>query len=100
VKQLLGLFVGAISGVVWEKLSTTAYKNFPSLVPSYITKYGDKTLHIHHWVLYALALIILFTISLKTQRLYHPSILFLIMFLVFAIIYNFLAFPDWYRFVK
>lgn len=98
--QLLAILVGLISGLTWEKLGTTPYKNIPTITPSLIIKQGEKSLHLHHWLLYLGILIVVIIISAKTNRVLHPSVLMIIFFLLGAMLYNFYKFPDWYIFIK
>lgn len=98
--QIVGILVGVISGLTWEKLGTTPYKNIPSLIPSLVIEKQGKSLHIHHWPLYLLILVIVGIWSIKTERIFHPAILFAIAFLFSAIIYNFIQFPDSFKFTK
>jgi len=98
--QLLGILVGAISGVTWEFLGTTPHKNIPTFTPSLIINLFGKTLHLHHYLLYLAVLIILGIYAVKTNRIFHPSVLMIFFFILAAIIYNFLKFRDWYVFLK
>lgn len=98
--QLLGILIGIISGVTWEKLGTTPYKDIPTITPSLIINLSGKHLHLHHWLVYLALLIITIIIAIKTHRLLHPSVLMLTMFLLSAMLYDFIKFPDWYIFLK
>jgi hypothetical protein len=96
--QLLGIVVGLLGGIVWEKLGTVSWHGFSSLVPSLIIKFGGQTIHLHHWLIYFFMLITVVCLAWKTERLNHPAILFLISFLMGTIFYNFWRFPDWFKF--
>ena|ERR1017187_6976770 len=98
--QLLAILVGLIGGITWEKLGTTPYKNLPTITPSLIVNISGKNLHVHHWLLYAGLLIVFLIIAHKTNRLFHPTALMIYSFLLGAIIYNFIKFPDWYILLK
>jgi|SRR3989344_25474 len=100
MSEIVGILVGIISGLTWEKLGTTPYKNIPSVIPSLIIEKQGESFHLHHWPFYLLILIIVGVWSIKTERLFHPAILFVIAFLSSAIIYNFLHFPDSFKFSK
>jgi len=96
----MAIFIGLISGITWEKLGTTPYKNIPTITSSLNVNFDGKNLHLHHWLLYLGILIIVLIISSKTNRLFHPSVLMIFSFLLGAILYNFYKFPDWYIFLK
>jgi hypothetical protein len=98
--QLLAILVGLISGITWEKLGLTPYKNIPTITPSLIVNVAGKNLHLHHWLLYLGLLIILLIITYKTNRLTHPSALMIFSFLLGAMVYNLIKFPDWHIFLK
>jgi len=98
--QSLAIFVGLISGIVWEKIGTMPYKNIPTITPSLVINLSGKQLHLHHWLLYLALLLITIIIAIKTNRLLHPSALMIISFLLAAMLYNFIKFPDWYIFLK
>lgn len=100
MSQLLAILMGFISGVTWEYLSTTPYKNIPTITPSWIIHLSGKDMHLHHWLLYLGVLIITFVIAYKTNRLTHPSALMIFSFFIGAMFYNFIKFPDWYIFLK
>jgi hypothetical protein len=98
--QLWAIIIGFVSGISWEELATAPYKNIPTITPSLFVKIAGKNLHIHHWFLYASLLIVFLAIAYKTNRLAHPTALMIFSFLVGAIIYNFIKFPDWYVLFK
>ena len=98
--QSLAIIVGMISGITWERLGTTPYKNIATITPSLIISLSGKQLHLHHWLLYLALLIITAAIATKTHRLLHPTSLMIISFLLAAMLYNFIKFPDWYVFLK
>jgi len=98
--QIVGILVGIISGLTWERLGTTPYKNISSVIPSLIIEKLGKPLHLHHWPFYLLILVIVGVWSMKTERIFHPAILFVIFFLLSAIIYDFIRFPDSFKFSK
>ncbi|KKR49769.1 MAG: hypothetical protein UT84_C0020G0013 [Candidatus Curtissbacteria bacterium GW2011_GWA1_40_16] len=98
--QVLGIFIGLISGLVWEMLSTSPFNNFPTLIPSLIVKTSTKNMHLHHWPIYLIALIILGVWSYKTTRITHPAILMIMSALFTAIVYNIFKSPDWYKFLE
>ena len=93
--QLLGIVVGLISGVVWEILVNTPYKNFSTLFSSV---YVDRKVHLHHWVWYVAIFTITILWAYKADRIIHPSVLFIIAFLIGALAYGFWKFPDWVSF--
>jgi hypothetical protein len=98
--QIIGILVGIIGGVVWEMLSTSPFKNFPTLFPSLLVNNSSKILHIHHWIFYLTVLLVTLGWSLKNQKLLHPAVLMIVAFLSSAILYNFYKFGDWYKFIK
>jgi len=98
--QSLAILVGLISGITWEKLGTTPYKNIATITPSLIVKLSGYNVHLHHWLIYLGLLILIIVIAAKTQRLVHPSVLMIIAFLITVILYDFIKFPDWYIFLK
>ncbi len=98
--QLLAIFIGLISGLTWEKLGTTPYKNIATITPSLIVKLSGYNVHLHHWLVYLVLLIITMAVAVKTQRLTHPSVLMIVSFLLAAMLYDFVRFPDWYIFFK
>lgn len=73
--QFIAILVGLASGITWEELGTTPYKNIATITPSLIIAY-------------------------KTSRLTHLSALMIFSFLLGAMAYNFCKFPDWYIFLK
>jgi hypothetical protein len=98
--QILGVVVGFLSGVTLEILATSPYKDFPALFPSQFINSSSSKIHLHHWILYFLLLLITLIWSYKTDKLFHPAVLFITFFLLGAIILNFLKFPDWFIFIK
>jgi hypothetical protein len=98
--QILGIFIGLVSGIIWEMLSTSPFKDFPTLIPSLLVNNSSKILHIHHWTIYIAIIFIVLLWSLKTQRLFHPAILMVLSFFVGAIVYNFWKFSDWHKFFE
>jgi hypothetical protein len=99
VNQILGLLMGSISGLVWEKISTEPYKNISTITQSWILKMGGVSIHFHHWLGYLGVLLLIFFIAYKTNRLAHPSALMIFSFLLFAIGYDVWKLSDWYKFV-
>lgn len=97
--QICGVVVGATAGVTWELLATSRFGHFRTLIPSLFVKEGGSTWHIHHWILYAIVLLIITIISYKTERLSHPAVLFLGSAIIAAIIFNFIVFKDWNLFM-
>ena len=98
--QIVGILVGLISGLTWEKLGTTPYKNIPSIIPSLIIRGQGKSFHLHHWPFYLFMLVIVGIWSFKTGKILHPAILFVITFLLSALFYNFTNSPDSLKFIK
>ena len=98
--QITAILIGLISGVTWEELATTPYKNIPTITPSLFVKIYGKTLHVHHWFLYASLLIVFLIVAYRTNRLTHPTALMIFSFILGATIYNFIKFPDWYILLK
>lgn len=98
--QIVGILVGIISGLTWENLGTTPYKNIPSVIPSLIIDKQGKSFHLHHWPFYLLIIVIVGIWSIKTERIFHPAILYVVAFLLSATIYNLLNFPDSLKFIK
>lgn len=98
--QALAVIIGFVSGIVWEIVGTTPYKNIPTITPSLLVPISGKILHVHHWLLYLVALIVTALIAWRTHRILHPSTLMIAAFLIGAMAYNFTKFPDWYIFLK
>src|SRR5690242_9200509 len=98
--QILGILTGLFSGVILEILATSPYKHFPALFPSQINQSSSGKIHMHHWIWYFLTLLIVLIWSFKTEKLFHPAVLFISFFLAWAILLNFFKFPDWYVFIK
>lgn len=98
--QIIGIITGVTSGIVWEIIGTSPFKNIPTITPSLIIKLNNKNFHLHHWPVYLLILLIIIFWSTKTARIFHPSVLMIISFLSSAITYNIIKFSDWYIFVK
>lgn len=97
---IVGIIIGAISGIVWEWLATSPFRNHSTLFPSVIINNSDKSIHIHHWIYYLLAGAVISIWALKTGKLLHPAILMINSFLIAAIVYNFWKYPDWYKFLN
>ncbi len=98
--QFAGILAGVISGLVWEKLGTTAYKNLPTITPSLVVNVWGKSLHFHHWVVYLALLLCILIIAIKMDRTFHPSILMILSFFTSAMFYDFFKFSDWYIFIN
>jgi len=101
LSYLLAISVGSISGIVWEYLGTKSFSEYKTLAPSVFVKIGGKSVHLHHWLSYLLAIIVILVISYKYDRLLHPSVIMMVTFFVSAILYNFKIYPDeWVFFAK
>jgi integral membrane sensor domain MASE1 len=98
--QLLGIIVGTFAGIVWEKISTAPYQELNQLVPSLIFNHAGRTFHLHHWPVYFLLLLVIVFVAVKTNRIFHPAVLMLAFFFIYALAYNFYKFPDWHIFVQ
>lgn len=96
--QIIGFVFGLLSGVIWEKLATAKFGHFRTLFPSLFVSNGGTTIHLHHWLIYTIALIIILIWAYKTGRLLHPAILFIWSGLLGAIAFDIISFRDWYEF--
>ena len=97
---IIGLIVGLISGMVFEKLGSTPWNNFQTLVPSLLIENSGKRFHLHHWIIYLSVFLIIAFVTWKTDRMFHPAVIFVLSFLAGSLIFGFLKFPDWLTFIK
>ena len=98
--HLLAVIAGFTSGIVWEYLGLKSYGEFKTFVQSRFVEVSGRQIHLHHWLLYLLVLIILGFWGYKTDRLSHPSLIFVFALLFGAFTYGFIKYPDWMRFIK
>lgn len=97
--QVIGVVAGLCAGIIWENLATSKFGHFYTLIPSMFVKEGGTTYHLHHWVLYALTLVVIIFLAYKTDRLTHPAILFLLGGFFGGILVDALSFRDFAIFV-
>jgi hypothetical protein len=97
--HLLAIVVGFISGGTWEYLANKPHKAFPTLVQSRFIAVSGKTIHLHHWLWYGLMLLIIVLWALKTGRFDHPAVLLALSALMGALLYGFIYFPNWLKFI-
>lgn len=98
--HLLAIIVGFSSGIVWEYLGLKPYGKFETFFRSRYVEVTGKQIHLHHWLLYLLVLIILGLWGYKTDRLSHPFLIYAFALLFGAFTYGLVKYPDWLRFVK
>jgi len=96
--QWLGILTGFFSGMVWEMIATAPYKNHQTLINSILLDNYNKLIHLHHWVLYFFLIILLVIWSARTDRLFHPAVLMIILFLLGAIAFNYYKYQDFFIF--
>ena len=98
--QILGIIIGIVSGIVWEFLATSPYKEHHALFPSLFINNSTRVIHIHHWLIYLASILIVIILSAKAHKIFHPAVLMVLSFLLAAIVYNVLRFTDLYKFLK
>lgn len=94
------IIFGLTGGIFWERWSTSPIGKRPTLLPSLKIKHREGLLHLHHWLAYVTALLILTLLFWNSQSLTHPIFLFIASFLIGALSYNFWKFPDWHKFLE